>query len=307
MNRTYKKIAQTLRHWSAHRATASNVVNRLLVSAPFLGMVVIGLDARNQPNNFEFVSTPPALAKSIEAYVPYIKDVDKNLRLDQSSSETATCRVAEYWLSGVRAAKIGQISYPDFSDLSSVGVRHEIVTAGDLIAQTLNCRATDAIRAHRWESAARDALLAANVVKSTEFFDLYSLGVYSATQRISLARIKHTWPHLSRSTKSLVKHEASSFLISRSVLEPMALTERLNAIVYEDTESPDGLSMQDAEADLPLQRIADVKNVERFSSWVKHQRDACRTDAGTAACGMFYLGFRAAERNNQWVEDILNS
>jgi len=289
-----------------YQAGVSSLFNRLLIALPFAAMTFVGVRARTQPNPFQFVTASPAQAKAMEAYVPYVTEAERTLQPDFSSGEVAAKKVATDWLAGATNGKLRQIEAPDYCDPSSVGVRREIVSANALIANTLVDRASEDLQNKNYEATADAAFLAAEVGRTTEMFDLYSVGTETCVQRDALSRLQAALPHLPGAEQQTLKARLHKLIITPADLQALVDTARTNALIYQAGWDPTQAGIQAVESDLPLSKLGDTRNFVQTAAWAGQNEGVSRTDPGNRISTVIRFAFGSANRTNVWLNHVIS-
>lgn len=275
-----------------------------LAAVALLGLLFIGYRARTATSNFQFVSCPPNEEAAITAYAPYVRQVEQQLWVSHDVPRLQTARkLAQQWIQATDDGTLKQIRPSSYSDLSAHGARREILAANQRIAEELNWGATQQTAQGRYEVAARDTLLAARVVQTTKFFDLYSAGLSAAIQRDSISRLNKTYRFLSPEMRCEAK-EVAEQTRTTGELEPLAVNMRRNTLFYAEGFSMDPASFRSIEADLPLDRMLKDKSIEAVSAWADKQREVCKSQASYDVCRYLFLAYKGAAKTNQRLDQI---
>jgi len=276
-----------------------------LAALALIGLIFIGYRARTATTDFQFVSCTPGEEAAIASYAPYVRQVDQLLAENhQAPLSQAARKLAREWVQATQDGTLKQILPSTFTDLSIHGARHEIVAANDRIAEELNWGAVELTERGQYSLAAQDTMLAARVVQTTKFFDLYSVGISGSIERDSITRLDGVYRFLSPEMKCEAKQVAEQIKVSPAQLEPLAVNMRRNTLSDAERLSNDPATMRSVEADLPFDRMLNGKSLESVSEWANKQRPLCQNDSSFDVCRYLFLAYRGAEKTNERLDKL---
>lgn len=283
----------------------TSILSKLLVAAPFLVMASIGAKSRSSASTFDFVACSPKEDQQISAYTPVVTATETQVTMPMHTDPGLARRLAYRWIEGQKVGLLQPLEPCSFDDSSRDGIKAEIVHADISVAEAMNSNAEREAFAGSFDTAAKDAMLAADTLEVTKFFDFASLTTCTMVQRRSLNIIKYVEPKLSPEVRSQVLHEIKAFRANDDRLGQMAINARQELLKYELRHGVDLLSIEQTQKEVGQQEFRNVASLEAV---IKAMRDGIRDSRDDFAPTLFTdvrLGFISQLDTDRRIDAIL--
>lgn len=222
----------------------ASIFNKLLVAAPFLVMASIGAKSRSATNQYDFVACSSKQDKEISAYAPVVSATEDSVSSPMSTDPNVARRLAFRWIEGAKVGLLQPLDPCSFDDTTRDGIKGEIVRANVSVAEVMNYAAEQDAENGKYDKAAKDAMVAADTLEVTKFFDFASLTTCTMVQRRSLSVIHNVAKKLSPDVRSQVVREVLAFRSNDDRLGQMAVNARQELLKHELRQGQDLASIE---------------------------------------------------------------
>lgn len=173
-------MAKTMDTRNKSHMWARKFVQEFLVAGPFLLLAVIAIEARTRFDPWIAPTNPPEIEARLDAFVEPMREIRRlGWHADRRDAALAR-RAAEIWLRAAGEGKIRDLLPATIDDTMRDGVKGQVVTTRNAIAQRLLELAETSLEGADHRRAAADALLAYQVAETMQYSDFST--VYDTTR-----------------------------------------------------------------------------------------------------------------------------
>jgi len=210
-----------------HMHAYAGVLNKILVSAPLFVMATIGVKARSELTDFEFITCSADQNRAIDSYVDIVRKTEATIPEATTAPPVPVRKLATEWIDDSRNGTLKPLVPVSFDDSTRDGVKSEIVRANLRVAECLSdFSEEERLDGHYW-IAAQDAVLGARVAEVTKYADFASLSTAGLSERRSMTMLSKCFTHLTPAQRRWAASGLSVCKARNSTIADMAETARL--------------------------------------------------------------------------------
>lgn len=225
--------------------SARKLIYRLMVVAPALFLIGIGVHARTMERDFERLANDPRTESHIQAYAPLLLETRTVSQDDVRHRPGRLRQIAERWIDGARDGHLRPLRPIAYEDTSTEGVKAQVFEAQGRLVALLTLAIDRDLAAHRPSDAARDAITAmetANTLKYSDFLSLYNC---ANQQRHILIRVQKLLPDLPPVDRARLLEATRTMIAEPKVLDGMANQSRVLFLSWRDRQGYPNLAIED--------------------------------------------------------------
>lgn len=225
--------------------SARKLIYRLMVVAPALFLIGIGVHARTMERDFERLENDPRTESHIQAYVPLLRETAAISQNDVRVRPGRLRQIAARWINGAQDGRLRALRPIAYEDTSTEGVKAQVFEVQSRLVALLTLAIDRDVQAHRLADGAQDAIAAletANTLKYSDFLSLYNC---ANQQRNILRRAEKLLPSLAPADRTRLLEAIRTLIAEPKVLDGMANQSRLLFLSWRDRQGYPNLAIED--------------------------------------------------------------
>ena len=181
---------------------------KLMVTAPALLTAILAVQARTSSDPFEMEGDWATSDRILQAYVPLMKEcVQFNQREPSGIPMVESRKWAQRWIDGANSSRLLPMKSAQYGDTAEDGVKSQVFRANVHLAAALSY---GYLTRRDYERAARDLVLAVQVLQVLKFSDMDCLAYCNIAQRRQIERLTLLMPKLGTDQRSEIAAQLSS-------------------------------------------------------------------------------------------------
>jgi hypothetical protein len=170
----------------------------------------------------------------ISAYVDVVRATEA---AEQSGANPTTYRsIAHDWASEAKEGKLKPLLPQGAEDTMNSGVKAQILASAKLICKKLRTASDAEAKQMRYASAAKDLVLAMQVLQPIRYSDIVTVAVVGSQQRQLMRKLQSLWPNLPKGERTKLQSEIAYVKDQPEMLDLTMKVERRVAVVEEAWE-----------------------------------------------------------------------
>ncbi len=193
-----------------------------MIASPVIILGSIGYQARTYQDDFDFQRYSARLEKKIWAYTDVIGKVElANGAYDRPEHPGLVRTAASSWIDQARKGKLTTLEPEYLEDSINEGVKAQIFSACMQLSSDLIDLSKDSQAAGNSDQAAKDLMMAVELLQGLKYSDLTSASTMSARQRGLFRLIRECMPAMSPNAKNEVAARLTRIEKSEQPVEPI--------------------------------------------------------------------------------------
>lgn len=249
---------------------ARMLVYKVMVAAPVVLTLCIGVDSRTSVEPYEPIGYSRADNDVVTAYIPILKRAhEATIKRADAIAIDEVRQVSTEWIALTERGTLQPLRPAFYEDSSQDGAKGQITRANSKLSSFLAARARAAADQGRHLEAARDAVLAAELAQGVKYSDFQTVAACGMLQRRAFEVLERVGPHLGPVESRRMLIRLSRLRPNTKEMERMAARSRLlyfasKARVGEDTvrieADPSLISLQTIGNEGPEEALRAVRN-----------------------------------------------
>lgn len=226
------------------RMTARTLVYKLMVIAPAVLVLGIGVQSRTYLDPFDRDAAPPTEQQKINAYVPVVRDTTALLARAQIAPEELRS-MAQRWVDGAASGELAHLTPVDWEDQWQDSPKGDAFAARLELAVRLS-RTSQDVNADQPGVVVQDLLLSYRLLDVLKYSDLNSVFSASSQQRSVLNQARDWLEKVPADRRESLAASVRALATNLQPLEPLARRARSQYISYSRQLGENPLPIDDA-------------------------------------------------------------
>lgn len=260
-----------------YRMTARKLVYRLMVFAPAIFLVGIGVHARGISTSYDTLANDHRTEQNILAYIPVLQASEPYASSFAKAPIERTKQIARRWIGDAEKGILNPLVPVAYEDTSSEGVKSQIFEAKGRIVRALLRDIEPSMKSGRTEDAAESAVLAlklSNVLKYSDFVSMFNC---AAEQRRVMREIEPLVTKLDAKNQAAISEAIATLKLDTKRVSTLVRRTKKLFMDWRTRHGSEPLSIEDTQllSEIPiLVRDDTAIAMQRFRERMLASRDS---------------------------------